>query len=210
MELIWIFQTVSEGEFSEVGHTQRAKDHSFGGCSRPHLSAPCLHEMGYGLHARGCRSERRESFMSEENKTWARRAGEITSPDDLDLIEEVHAPDLVWHEPDQEVRGIEEGKRYVSDAPASPPLDTLAQTLADGTISRKQALKLMGTGAAVACLALAVVAKNRLRRALPVQASPPAAPLAIPRLARRVRHPSKDPPRRRWRRRPSARWRSTT
>src|SRR5215212_4083337 len=156
MELIWIFQTVSEGEFSEVGHTQRAKDHSFGGCSRPHLSAPCLHEMGYGLHARGCRSERRESFMSEENKTWARRAGEITSPDDLDLIEEVCAPDLVWHEPDQDVRGIEEGKRYVSDAPASPPLNTLAKTLADGTISRKQALKLMGAGAAaVASLALA-------------------------------------------------------
>jgi CubicO group peptidase (beta-lactamase class C family) len=94
--------------------------------------------------------------MSEENKTRARRAGEITSPDDLDLIEEVCAPDLVWHEPDQDVRGIEEGKRYVSDAPASPPLDTLAQTLADGTISRKQALKLMGAGtAAVASLALA-------------------------------------------------------
>ena len=94
--------------------------------------------------------------MSEENKTRARRAGEITSPDDLDLIEEICAPDLVWHEPDQDVRGIEEGKRYVSDTPASPPLDTLAQTLADGTISRKQALKLMGAGAAtVASLALA-------------------------------------------------------
>jgi hypothetical protein len=60
--------------------------------------------------------------MSEENKTRARRAGQITSPDDLDLIEEVCAPDLVWHEPDQDVRGIEEAKRYVSDAPASPPL----------------------------------------------------------------------------------------
>jgi D-alanyl-D-alanine carboxypeptidase len=94
--------------------------------------------------------------MSEENKTRARRAGEITSPDDLDLIEELCAPDLVWHEPDQDVRGIQEGKRYVSDAPASPPLDTLAKTLADGSISRKQALKLMGAGtAAVASLALA-------------------------------------------------------
>jgi D-alanyl-D-alanine carboxypeptidase len=93
--------------------------------------------------------------MSEENNTREQRAGEITSPDDLDIIEEVYAPDLGWHEPDQEVRRIEKGKRYFSDAPASPPLDTLAQTLADGTISRKQALKLMGTGAAVACLALA-------------------------------------------------------
>jgi D-alanyl-D-alanine carboxypeptidase len=93
--------------------------------------------------------------MSEENNTRAQRAGQITSPDDLDLIEEVCAPDLVWHEPDQDVRGIEEGKRYVSDSPASPPLDSLAQTPADGTISRKQALKLMGAGAAVASLALA-------------------------------------------------------
>jgi D-alanyl-D-alanine carboxypeptidase len=40
--------------------------------------------------------------------------------------------------------------------PTSPPLDTSAKTLADGTISRKQALKLMGAGtAAVASLALA-------------------------------------------------------
>jgi hypothetical protein len=38
----------------------------------------------------------------------------------------------------------------------SPPLDTLARTLADGTISRGQALKLLGAGtAAVASLALA-------------------------------------------------------
>jgi hypothetical protein len=28
----------------------------------------------------------------------------------------------------------------------SPPLDTLAKTLADGTVSRKQALQLMGAG----------------------------------------------------------------
>src|SRR5215203_7276974 len=41
------------------------------------------------------------------------------------------------------------------DAPTSPPLDTLAEMLADGTISRRQALKLMGAGAAVASLALA-------------------------------------------------------
>jgi hypothetical protein len=47
--------------------------------------------------------------MSEENKTRARRAREITSPDGLVLIEEGCAPDLVWHEPDQGVRGIEEG-----------------------------------------------------------------------------------------------------
>src|SRR5215212_11865206 len=42
------------------------------------------------------------------------------------------------------------------DAPTTdPPLDTLAKRLADGTISRRQALKLMGAGAAAASLALA-------------------------------------------------------
>jgi CubicO group peptidase (beta-lactamase class C family) len=43
------------------------------------------------------------------------------------------------------------------DAPTTnPPLDTLARsTLADGTISRRRALKLMGAGAAAASLALA-------------------------------------------------------
>jgi len=52
---------------------------------------------------------------------------------------------------DQDFLGISSGK----DAPTtSPPLDTLTKTLADGTISRKQALKLMGAGAA-ASLALA-------------------------------------------------------
>jgi hypothetical protein len=54
--------------------------------------------------------------MSEENKALARRAWEIVSSANLDLLEEVYASDLVWHEPDQDVRGIEEGKRYVSDA----------------------------------------------------------------------------------------------
>jgi D-alanyl-D-alanine carboxypeptidase len=54
---------------------------------------------------------------------------------------------------EQDFHGISSGK----DAPTtSPPLDTLAKTLADGTLSRGQALKLMGAGtAAVASLALA-------------------------------------------------------
>jgi D-alanyl-D-alanine carboxypeptidase len=43
-----------------------------------------------------------------------------------------------------------------NDAPTTnPPLDTLAKKRADGTISRRQALKLMGAGAAAASLALA-------------------------------------------------------
>jgi hypothetical protein len=62
----------------------------------------------------GSGSERRSRSITEENKALARRAWEIVSSANLDLLEEVYAPDLVWHEPDQDVRGIEEGKRYVS------------------------------------------------------------------------------------------------
>ena len=43
----------------------------------------------------------------------------------------------------------------------SPPPDTLAKTLADSTISRGQALKLMGAAGAVASLALAGCGSNK-------------------------------------------------
>jgi CubicO group peptidase (beta-lactamase class C family) len=53
---------------------------------------------------------------------------------------------------EQDFFGISSGK----DAPTtSPPLDTLAKTLGDGTVSRRRALKLMGATAAAASLALA-------------------------------------------------------
>jgi hypothetical protein len=53
---------------------------------------------------------------------------------------------------EQDFLGISSGK----DAPTTnPPLDTLAKTLVDGYITRGQALKLMGAGAAAASLALA-------------------------------------------------------
>jgi steroid delta-isomerase-like uncharacterized protein len=72
--------------------------------------------------------------MSEENKALARRAWEIVSPDNLDLIEKVYSADLVWHEPDQEVRGIEEGKRYVSEALTAFPDSrvTVEDVIAEG------------------------------------------------------------------------------
>jgi steroid delta-isomerase-like uncharacterized protein len=50
--------------------------------------------------------------MSEENKALARRAWELA--DNPDILEEVYAPDVVWHEPDQEVRGLEQAKKFVS------------------------------------------------------------------------------------------------
>jgi steroid delta-isomerase-like uncharacterized protein len=56
--------------------------------------------------------ERRKSSMSEENKDLARRSWEAT--DNPDVIDEVYAPDVVWHVPDQEdVRGIEEAKQFI-------------------------------------------------------------------------------------------------
>jgi steroid delta-isomerase-like uncharacterized protein len=56
--------------------------------------------------------ERRKGFMSEENKALARRAWELA--DNPDILEEVYAPDVVWHEPDQEIRGLEQAKKFVS------------------------------------------------------------------------------------------------
>jgi steroid delta-isomerase-like uncharacterized protein len=50
--------------------------------------------------------------MSEENKALVRRAWELA--DNPDILEEVYAPDVVWHEPDQEIRGLEQAKKFVS------------------------------------------------------------------------------------------------
>ena len=50
--------------------------------------------------------------MFEENKALARRSWE--APDNLDIIDEVYAPDLVWHDPDLEIRGAEEAKQFIS------------------------------------------------------------------------------------------------
>ncbi|HSL00476.1 MAG TPA: ester cyclase [Rubrobacteraceae bacterium] len=50
--------------------------------------------------------------MSAENKALARSSWGIL--ENLDLLEEVYAEDLVWHEPDQDVRGLEEARQFVS------------------------------------------------------------------------------------------------
>ncbi len=49
---------------------------------------------------------------SEANKTLARRAWE--GVDNPDILDEVYAPDVVWHEPDQEIRGLEQVKQFVN------------------------------------------------------------------------------------------------
>lgn len=52
--------------------------------------------------------------MSEENKEKARRSWEIVNQRDPDLIETIYPADLVWHEPDQDIRGYEQAKQFVS------------------------------------------------------------------------------------------------
>jgi steroid delta-isomerase-like uncharacterized protein len=51
-------------------------------------------------------------YVTEENKTLARRAWEAV--DNPDLIDEVYASDVVWHEPDRDIHGTQEAKQYVS------------------------------------------------------------------------------------------------
>jgi steroid delta-isomerase-like uncharacterized protein len=49
--------------------------------------------------------------MSEENKALVQRSWEIDNPESLD---EFYPPNVVWHMPEQELRGIEEAKQFVS------------------------------------------------------------------------------------------------
>jgi steroid delta-isomerase-like uncharacterized protein len=61
-------------------------------------------------------SERRESFMSDENKAIARRWADIWNQGNLDLVDEIYAPDYVNHDltmPD-DVHGIENVRKFYS------------------------------------------------------------------------------------------------
>ena len=50
--------------------------------------------------------------MSEENKALARRSWEsVENPDSLD---EVYTPDVVWHNPEGDIQGIEQAKQFVT------------------------------------------------------------------------------------------------
>jgi steroid delta-isomerase-like uncharacterized protein len=50
--------------------------------------------------------------MSEENKALARRSWE--SVDNPDILEEVYAPDVDWHDPDRDIQGLEEARQFIS------------------------------------------------------------------------------------------------
>src|SRR5688500_17556756 len=54
------------------------------------------------------------SFMSEENDALAQRSWELTIQHNPDALEGVYATSTVWHEPDQDVQGVEEAKQYYS------------------------------------------------------------------------------------------------
>lgn len=72
--------------------------------------------------------------MSEENKTLARRSWEIVNQHNPDLIDEMYAPDFVWHERDQDIHGSEEAKQFVSTFfDAFPDLNvTIEDEIAEG------------------------------------------------------------------------------
>jgi steroid delta-isomerase-like uncharacterized protein len=53
-------------------------------------------------------------MSTEENKDLAQRSWEIANQHNSDLIEEFYAPNLVWHEPDQDVQGYEQAKQFTS------------------------------------------------------------------------------------------------
>src|SRR5215210_2589747 len=85
------------------------------------LPATCIKSCvirAYGIGSGWCTSPageaggRRRRGRSEENKALARRSWE--SVDAPDTLGEVYTSDVVWHMPDQEVRGIEEAKQFIA------------------------------------------------------------------------------------------------
>jgi steroid delta-isomerase-like uncharacterized protein len=54
-------------------------------------------------------------MAAEENKDLARRSWEmLVNEHNRDAIDELYTPDLVWHEPDQDVEGTEEARRFLN------------------------------------------------------------------------------------------------
>ena len=54
--------------------------------------------------------------------------------DDPDIIDEVYAPDVVWHEPDQDIQGTEQAKQFIAMyKTAFPDLNaTVEDVIAEG------------------------------------------------------------------------------
>jgi steroid delta-isomerase-like uncharacterized protein len=70
--------------------------------------------------------------MSEENKALVRRAWEGGTQHNLDVFDDVYAADAVWHEPDQDLRGLEEVKQFSGEYfQAFPDLSFAAEEVID-------------------------------------------------------------------------------
>ncbi len=54
--------------------------------------------------------------MSEENKALARRWADIFAQGNLDLVDEIYAPDYVGHDPTlpEDIRGVEAARQYAA------------------------------------------------------------------------------------------------
>src|SRR5215210_778967 len=87
-----------------------------------------------GATTRRGKRGKEERSMSEEKKALARRSWEIVNQHNPDLIDGSYNPDLVWHEPDQDIQGSEEAKQFVSMFfEAFPDLNlTLEDEIAEG------------------------------------------------------------------------------
>jgi len=73
--------------------------------------------------------------MAEDKKALVRRGWEeVVNERNLDAIEEVYAPDFVWHEPDQDIQGYEQAKQFATSFfDAFPDLNiTVDDLIAEG------------------------------------------------------------------------------
>jgi steroid delta-isomerase-like uncharacterized protein len=73
--------------------------------------------------------------MSEDRKALVRRGWEeVVNQKNLDVIEEVYAPDFVWHEPDQDIQGYNQARQYATTYfEAFPDMNiTVDDVLAEG------------------------------------------------------------------------------
>src|SRR5919112_1810418 len=81
---------------------------------------------------------RNEHMSAEENKALARRSWEIVTETNLntldEALQEVYADDIVMHEPDEDVRGIEGLTQFVSMIRSALPdlRITLEEDIAEG------------------------------------------------------------------------------
>ena len=60
------------------------------------------------------KEEQMNQPKSVKNKALVIRSWEIVNQRNPDVIDEVYAPDFVWHEPDQDIRGSEEARQFVA------------------------------------------------------------------------------------------------